>query len=128
MVVLMTVISKEVPAEDIANMDRESALKHPLFKAQKWSSRALVKMFYGYGLPGSVDTDYENFAEYWIENHGFKGLEVMMEVLQRKKQGALLHPITERNAFVYLKHAYVFYTYLIRLCFCLSPLLFCVVS
>jgi len=94
------------PAPDLSNLDDDDKLESPVWKAKKWSTHIMSRMFERYGSPGNVvSKDYEKFAEWYLKTFSSGVLQVQLKTLDQFRQKLYVSPRVMTDILGYLKNA-----------------------
>lgn len=77
----------------------------PWWKCKKWALHILYRMFERYGSPGNVIKEYNEFAEWYLQNFSTKILEVLLRLLDAYRAGNWLPPRVLQQSLNYINQA-----------------------
>lgn len=96
------------PAPDSSNLDDEDKLELPWWKAKKWATHIMSRMFERYGSPGNVvSKEYEPFSQWYLTTFSAGVLEVQLKVLDQFRNKVYVSPRVLTDILTYLKLAWV---------------------
>lgn len=99
------------PAPDSTHIDVEDRPDLAWWKAKKWATHIMVRMFERYGSPGNEKSDeYKGFPEWYLQTFTSGVLEVFLKVLDQYRNKIYVSPRVITDILNYLKiaigHAY----------------------
>uniref|UniRef100_U5EWH1 Putative nuclear transport receptor ranbp7/ranbp8 importin beta superfamily n=1 Tax=Corethrella appendiculata TaxID=1370023 RepID=U5EWH1_9DIPT len=94
------------PAPDSSNIDDEERPSLPWWKAKKWASHIILRMFERYGSPGNVVAkEYDEFAEWFLPTFTNGILAVLLKTLDQYRNKIYVSPRVITDILNYLKHS-----------------------
>lgn len=111
------VLSRPCPPEINQIEDHEERTHMIWWKCKKWAAKILDRVFeryhylnsfhtpFRYGAPGSVEHQYTDFANHFLQNYSIPCVEVMTHILNEHQRGTF---VSERVRFTYGYLAYLF--------------------
>ena len=95
------VIEKPVPEVSL-QLDEDDRAQLSWWKAKKWAVTVLYKMFERYGCPGSVEKEYNGFADVYDKHHSEKVTGIMLKILDQHRKKEYVAPRILQQCLNYL--------------------------
>lgn len=103
---LITEIAKrDVPEAAQHDVDKEDRPNLIWWKCKKWSLHLLARIFERYGSPNSVQKEYKEFANWYIEFFSEKVIQTIIKILEQYALGQYVSPRVMQQALNYLNTA-----------------------
>ncbi|XP_014206399.1 importin-7 [Copidosoma floridanum] len=91
--IVRQVADRGVPAEtNNINLDDDERADLPWWKCKKWALHILQRIFERYGSPGSVNKDYKEFSEWYLQTFSAGILEVLLKILDQYRRKIYVSP------------------------------------
>uniref|UniRef100_A0A914X6W2 Importin N-terminal domain-containing protein n=1 Tax=Plectus sambesii TaxID=2011161 RepID=A0A914X6W2_9BILA len=98
------IVGRPVPDETKA-VSEEDRPELVWWKCKKWAIHTMSRVFERYGSPGQVQTEYNQFAEYYLKQMAAPSIETVLHVLDEHRKGEYVSPRVLHQCLLYLQSA-----------------------
>jgi importin-7 len=103
--VMVHILRQPIPEELVQDMSDDEKELTPYWKAKKWCSYTLHRLFERYGSPGNVMKAYNEFAEFFLRTFSAPILEVFFALCDNYRNHVFVSKAVIRNIMNYLEDA-----------------------